>query len=70
MIETLLKIQKLGCGRYSIDTILKYNEYYMQYDYYIRRRASKMDAYEWASMDCGIGAQTIMEAVRTLKTII
>ena len=69
MIPTLLKVQKSGGGRYSINTILVYNEYYMQYKYYITRGASKMEAYEWAGEDAGIGSQTIMEAVRVISKL-
>lgn len=69
MLEILLKIQKQGCGRYSIDTILKYYEYAMQYDYYRLRGATKMESYEWAGVDCGIGSLTIMEAVKVIDKI-
>jgi hypothetical protein len=68
-LKVLLHIQNADCGNPCPDTILKYNEYYMQYDYHIKCGAKKMKAYKDAARDCNVNNQTVMVAARLIIKI-
>ena len=70
MIEKIKKLQELGLGSLSINTIITYYDYYLKYDYYIRLGHGQMDAYTFAACDCCISERSIMRAVQTIEKII